>query len=110
MSREVIFHLLHPEVIKILEKMGQSSLAVEVERAGERHDVYDFLDKSFSMYYAEYGGVNCRWLRDAIQRDWEKVTNVLLPRLLSQYVALKTGAKGTEKPKQQLGHLLQYGA
>lgn len=77
--------MLHSEVLRLLEEMGQRRLAFEVERAGMSHGIYDFLDRAFSMYYAEYGGVNCRWLRDAIRQDWEKVTRVVLPQLLRQY-------------------------
>jgi hypothetical protein len=97
MSKEVIYFMLHTEVLRLLEEMGQRRLALEVERAGMSHDIYDFLDKAFSMYYAEYGGVNCRWLRDAIRQDWERVTRVVLPQLLRQYaagVAPRTTARG----------------
>lgn len=102
MSREVIFELLHQEVLKLLESWGHRNLALEVERRGESHDVYAFLDDAFSKLYAEYGGVNCRWLRRAIEEDWEKVTRVVLPRLMKQYISLKTqpaagrGEKGAE--------------
>jgi len=93
-SRLVIFDLLHSEVIRLLESWGERRLAAEVERAGESHDVYTFLDKAFSMYYAEYGGVNCRWLREEIQRDWDRVVGVVLPALLRQYLSVRRRGGG----------------
>ncbi|ABL88481.1 conserved hypothetical protein [Pyrobaculum islandicum DSM 4184] len=89
MSREVIFQLLHPEVLKLLESWGYRRLAVDVERNGMAHPIYDFLDRAFSMYYAEYGGVNCSWLEDAIRRDWSKVVKIVLPNLLKQYLGVE---------------------
>lgn len=87
MSREVIFALLHAEVLQLLERWGHRSLALQVERLGERHDIYGHLDRAFSMYYAEYGGVNCRKLREVLTNEREKVVKVVLPNLLRQYLA-----------------------
>lgn len=104
MSRLVIFDLLHGEVIRLLESWGERRLATEVERAGESHDVYTFLDKAFSMYYAEYGGVNCRWLREELQRDWDRVVSVVLPALLRQYLSARRrgGEEGGEGAVEEL--------
>jgi hypothetical protein len=93
MSKEVIYFLLHSEVIRLLEGWGYRNLALEVERRGQSHPIYDFLDRAFSLYYAEYGGINCRWLRDAIRQDWDRVVNVVLPNLLRQYLATATPRK-----------------
>jgi len=102
-SRLVIFDLLHGEVIRLLERWGERRLASEVERAGKSHDVYTFLDKAFSMYYAEYGGVNCRWLREELQREWDRVVGVVLPALLRQYLsARRRGWKGGEEVVEEL--------
>jgi len=102
-SRLVIFDLLHGEVIRLLESWGERRLASEVEKAGESHDVYTFLDKAFSMYYAEYGGINCRWLREELQRDWDRVVGVVLPALLRQYLsARRRGGKGGEGAVEEL--------
>jgi len=90
MSQEVIYSHLHSEVIKSLEGWGYRNLALEVERRGQSHPIYDFLDRALSLYYAEYGGINCRWLRDAIRQDWDKVVNVVLPNLLRQYLTTAT--------------------
>lgn len=84
MSKWEIYQLLHAEVIRTLEAMGQYRLALEVERLGPSHPIYDDLDKAFSLYYAEYGGTNCRWLSDAIKRDWPNVVKVVLPSILRQ--------------------------
>jgi len=105
-SRLVIFDLLHGEVIRLLESWGERRLAVEVERAGESHDVYTFLDKAFSMYYAEYGGVNCRWLREEIQRDWDRVVGVVLPALLRQYLFARRGEKRVEEAVEEIKALV----
>lgn len=99
MSRLVIFELLHPEVVRLLESWGHRGLALEVERRGESHEVYSFLDDAFSKLYAEYGGVNCRWLRQAIEENWDKVTRVVLPNLLRQYLSLKTSTAGRRVEK-----------
>jgi len=96
MSREVVFKMLHEQVIKLLEKMGDWRLAAEVEREGEAHEVYTFLDRALSMYYAEYGGVNCKWLEEEIRRDYDRVVKVVLPALLRQYVSLRR--RGGGKP------------
>jgi hypothetical protein len=90
MSKEVIYLLLHSEVLRLLEGWGRRDLSLEVERRGQSHPIYDFLDRALSLYYAEYGGTNCRWLRDAIRQDWDKVVNVVLPNLLRQYLATAT--------------------
>lgn len=90
MSKEVIYSLLHSEVLRLLEGWGRRDLALEVERRGQSHPIYDFLDRALTLYYAEYGGTNCRWLRDAIRQDWDKVVNVVLPNLLRQYLATET--------------------
>lgn len=87
MSKEVIFFMLHSEVLRILEGWGLHRLALDVERSGASHPVYDYLDRAFSMYYADYGGVNCRRLREAIERDRERVVSTVLPALLRQYVS-----------------------
>lgn len=87
MSKLDIYLLLHSEVIKTLEQMGYGRLALEVERLGASHPIYDSLDRAFSLYYSEYGGVNCRWLRDEIKRDWSRVVEVVLPSLLRQILA-----------------------
>lgn len=93
MSKEVIYSLLHSEVLRLLEGWGRRDLALEVERRGQSHPIYDFLDRALTLYYAEYGGTNCwRWLRDAIRQDWDKVVNVL-PNLLRQYLATETPRK-----------------
>jgi hypothetical protein len=87
-SREVIFFMLHSEVLRILESWGLNRLALDVERGGASHSVYDYLDRALSIYYAEYGGVNCRRLREAIERDRERVVSAVLPALLRQYVSV----------------------
>ncbi|AAL63302.1 MULTISPECIES: hypothetical protein [Pyrobaculum] len=87
MSKEVIYYMLHSQVIRILESLGAHKLALEVERAGMGHEIYDYLDRAFSLYYAEYGGVNCRWLKQAIENNWDKVVGTVLPGLLRQYLA-----------------------
>ncbi|MEM0370210.1 MAG: hypothetical protein QW680_05910 [Pyrobaculum sp.] len=84
MSRVDIYQLLHREVVRLLFSWGRRELAREVEREGSSHYIYDYLEKAFAMYYSEYGGVNCRWLREEIKRDWNRVTSLVLPKLLWQ--------------------------
>jgi len=86
MSRLEIFTLLHSEVLRILEDMGQNMLAVEVERMGMNHDIYNYLDRRFSMYFSDYGGINCRVLRERIEQNRDKVVKELLPKWIKEYV------------------------
>jgi len=48
MSKEVIYHLLHSEILRLLEGWGRRDLALDVERRGQGHPVYDFLDRALS--------------------------------------------------------------
>jgi len=41
MSRLEIFTLLHSEIIRILESMNERNLALEVEKRGINHEIYD---------------------------------------------------------------------
>ena len=92
--------LLHSEILKILEKEGYYSISISVEKYSVNHEIYDFLDQLFSMYYSDYGGLNCKILEEKILKEYDKVVTKLLPRFIKMYINYL-------KQKEELGKLTE---
>ena len=102
MSKLVLYMLLHSEILKLLEKEGYYNISISVERYGINHEIYDFLDKLFSMYYSDYGGLNCKILEQKIKEEYNKVVNKLLPNFIKQYIRYYQEKERKLKLKERL--------
>ena len=105
MSRLDIYLTLHSEILRILEQL-HSDIVTEVERQGINHEIYHYLDRRFAIYFSDYGGINCRILRERIEQNREKIVKELLPRWIREYVELRRrfgriGKLITEKSKEK---------